>query len=325
MGCGTDQRALFAVAARQATVGVVTELPVALENGLIYFTDDMVAGAGHHLHARMHPVHTHSFIEIVFVISGDGVHLAQHGRSALAVGDVMILRPGAWHAFEDCHDLQVINCCFDVELLHRELAWTREDPLLSQLLWDCPYAPGQGGMLAFHLDQVDLADCVVHLDALEDLRTVPLSQHRADIVGRLSLILGHLARGADQVSGHLSGSPQPTHPAVVQAIRLFEAQIAHDWTLAELAQQLHLAPNYLGRLFKSATGLPPMAYLAHRRMETAAVLLGRTDRPVAQVSEAVGCADQNYFARRFKAHYGLSPSTYRLRGTSRPTAAGDDA
>ena len=68
-----------------------------------------------------------------------------------------------------------------------------------------------------------------------------------------------------------------------------------------------------------------MAYLAHHRMETAAVLLGRTDRPVAQVGEAIGCTDQNYFARRFKAHYGLSPSTYRLRGTSRPMAAGDDA
>jgi len=281
--CDNDQLAFLAIAARVGYRLRMTELPVALENGLIYFTDDM------------------------------------------AVGDVMILRPGAWHAFEDCHDLQVINCCFDVELLRRELAWTREDPLLSQLLWDGPYAPGQAGMLASHLDQTVLAGCVVHLDALESLRTAPLSQHRADIIGRLSLILGHLARGADQARGRLSGVQEPTHPAVIRAIRLLEAQVAHDWTLAELAEQLHLAPNYLGRLFKSATGLPPMAYLAHYRMETAAVLLGRTDRSVAQVGEAVGCTDQNYFARRFKAHYGLSPSTYRFRGTSRPVAAGDAA
>jgi len=303
----------------------VTELPVTLENGLIYFTGDVIAGAGHHVHARMHPAHTHSFIEIVFVISGDGVHVTQLGHDKLAIGDVMILRPGAWHAFEDCHDLQVINCCFDVELLHRELAWTREDSLLSRLLWDGPYAPGQGGMLTMHLDETDLAGCTPHLDALEDLRSAPISRHRADVVGRLSLILGHLARGADHESGRLTGSPEPTHPAVVRAIRLFEAQIAYDWTLAELADQLHLAPNYLGRLFKSATGLPPMAYLAHYRMEIAAVLLGRTDQPVAQVGEAVGCTDQNYFARRFKAHYGLSPSTYRLRGVSRPKASADNA
>jgi hypothetical protein len=52
-----------------------------------------------------------------------------------------------------------------------------------------------------------------------------------------------------------------------------------NWTLTELAGHVHLAPTYLVRLFKAATGLPPMAYLA----------------------------------RRFKAHYGLSPTTYRKR------------
>jgi AraC family L-rhamnose operon transcriptional activator RhaR len=31
------------------------------------------------------------------------------------------------------------------------------------------------------------------------------------------------------------------------------------------------------------------------------------------VGRAVGWPDQNYFARRFKAHYGLSATTYRNR------------
>jgi AraC-like DNA-binding protein len=91
------------------------------------------------------------------------------------------------------------------------------------------------------------------------------------------------------------------------------------WTLPELAEQLHLAPGYLVRVFKAGTGLPPMAYLARLRAEMAATLLLRTDQPVTAIGRAVGWPDQNYFARRFKAHYGLSATTYRARFAAHAT------
>jgi AraC-like DNA-binding protein len=43
------------------------------------------------------------------------------------------------------------------------------------------------------------------------------------------------------------------------------------------------------------------------------VLLLHSDDPVTAIGRAVGWPDQNYFARRFKAHYGLSATTYRKR------------
>ena len=92
---------------------------------------------------------------------------------------------------------------------------------------------------------------------------------------------------------------------------MMEARLAHRWTLAELAEPLHLAPGYLVRLFKATTGLPPMAYLARLRAEHAATLLLHSDEPVMSIGQAVGWPDQNYFARRFKAHYGLSATSYR--------------
>jgi len=36
-------------------------------------------------------------------------------------------------------------------------------------------------------------------------------------------------------------------------------------------------------------------------------------RKASAIGRAVGWPDQNYFARRFKAHYGLSATTYRAR------------
>jgi AraC family transcriptional regulator, L-rhamnose operon transcriptional activator RhaR len=292
------------------------KLPLRDVKGLVYFTDGSLAYAGHHVHKRSHPVHTHSFVEVAVVTGGKGVHRSLSGRQELHVGDAILLRPGVWHGYEDCQDLVLYNCCFSTELLHRELTWTREDPLLGYLLWTGPHSMERRGILTTRLAPHSLKDCIVHLDALRKLRSQTVALHRGDIIGRLSLFLSALARAvALERTGEHAAPAGPTHPAVVQAMRMLEARPDHPWTLTELADQLHLAPRYLVRIFKSATGLPPMAYLARHRVETAAALLLNTDQPITQIGQTVGWADQNYFARRFKAHYGLSATTYRARFT----------
>jgi AraC family transcriptional regulator, L-rhamnose operon transcriptional activator RhaR len=289
------------------------DVPVQEVRGLAYITDGTLAYAGHHFHEAGHPVHTHSFVEIAVVTGGGGMHKSLTGRRELHVGDVIVLRPGVWHGYEDCNGLDLYNCCFSNELLQRELAWTREDPLLGYLLWTGPNSMQRRGMLTTRLDATALEEGIVHLDGLARLRGRPVVQHRADIIGRLSLVLGHLARAVATDRGDVPGGDVHTHPAVLAAMRLLESRLAHRWTLQELADELHLTAPYVVRLFKAATGLPPMAYLAQQRVEKAAFLLLRTDQPITQIGRAVGWADQNYFARRFKAHYGLTATTYRRR------------
>jgi AraC family L-rhamnose operon transcriptional activator RhaR len=286
--------------------------PVENSHAMLYFSDGSLAYAGHYLHEGRHPVHTHSFVEVAVMTGGAGVHHSLSGRQRLEVGDVILLRPGVWHGYDDCRHLDLYNCCFSTELLQRELAWTRADPLLGYLLWTGPYSDQRRGILTAHLGPELLAECVEHLDALDRLRFLPVSSHRGDIIGRLSLFLSCLARAV--VDGVEAGAGQ-THPAVMDAMRMMEARPAHQWTLTELAEALHLAPGYLVRLFKSATGLPPMAYLSRHRVELAAARLLHTDDPISRIGESVGWPDQNYFARRFRAHYGLSASVYRSRFT----------
>jgi AraC family transcriptional regulator, L-rhamnose operon transcriptional activator RhaR len=290
----------------------MSQMPVTVSGGRAWFTDGALAYAGHWVHDEPMEDHTHNFVEIAVVTGGEAVQRSLAGRHELGPGDVVLLRPGVWHGYETRH-LELYNCCFSAELLHRELAWTREDPLLGYLLWTGPLSMERRGMLITTLDAGTLRDCEVHLDALDRLRFRPLGLHRSDIISHLTLVLGHLARAVAADRDGLVAPTGPTHPAVVQAMRLLDSQLTHHWTLRELADRLHLSPSYLLRLFKSSTGMPPMAYLARRRVETAAGLLLHTDQPVTQIGRSVGWPDPNYFARRFRAHFGQSATTYRSR------------
>jgi len=288
--------------------------PVKETRTLLHIIDGSVAFAGHYVHEDGHPIHTHSFVEIAVVIGGTGAQLSLAGRQPLTVGDVLLLRPGVWHGYEDCRSLDLYNCGFSPELLRNELAWTREDPQLGHLLWTGPYAGQRRGILTAHLPAPALTECVEQLEKLHDLRGAPLTTHRGDLVGRLTLFLSALSRVV-AVTDEVGERESVTHPAVLDAVRRMEEKPAYQWTLTELAAELHVAPGYLVRLFKSATGLPPMAYLSRHRVELAAVRLLHTDQPINRIGESVGWPDQNYFARRFKSHYGLSASTYRSRFT----------
>lgn len=292
------------------------ELPMDTSGEVLFFRDGGPAYAGYHRHEEGNPLHTHTFVEIAFAIGGSGTHHCVAGRRELRTGDVVLLRPGVWHGYEECQTLELYNCCFSSELLRGELSWTREDPLLGHLLWTGPYAAAARGTLAFRLPDDAFAECMRHLDALAALWHCPRAEYRGDILGRLSLLLGQLGRAAalsGGAAGPGAGAGAFRHPAVSRAMRLLEGAIARQWTLTDLAEELHLAPGYLVRLFKATTGLPPMAYLAQVRAEHAAVLLLHSDDPVTCIGRAVGWPDQNYFARRFKAHYGLSATTYRKR------------
>jgi AraC family L-rhamnose operon transcriptional activator RhaR len=227
-------------------------------------------------------------MEIAVMMGGEGVHVSLAGRRRLGIGDVILLRPGVWHGYEDCRNLDLYNCCFSTELLQRELAWTREDPLLGYLLWTGPYSLRRRGMLTTTLNDTTLAECVEHLDALDRLRFRPVGLHRSDIIGRLALFLGAIARAVARDTDDIEEPTGPTHPAVVAAMRVMESRLAHRWTLAELATALYLTPGYLVRLFKTTTGLPPIAYLNRHRVEVAASLLLHTDESSAHATPGYG-------------------------------------
>jgi AraC family L-rhamnose operon transcriptional activator RhaR len=270
-----------------------------------------------------YPDHDHDFMEIVVITGGRGVHRSALGEDALHPGDVFILRPGAWHGYRNCTRLNAYDCIFGMELLQRELAWMLGDPALNYLFWSGPLTPPRKGTLFLKLSEKRLRVCREYLEALQlpfrrfearDAEPPGPAESAARSLGTFLLLLHELASVAPSEPAS-DGSRPRLHDAVAQGVRLLEEDLTREWSLTELAQTVYLDPSYLSRLFKAATGLPPLAYQARCRAERAAALLRQTELPVGDVGVQVGWPDANYFARRFRQHFGLSPSGYRRRST----------
>jgi AraC-like DNA-binding protein len=272
------------------------------------FAGSSVLGAVHRLSDAV-AAHTHDFVELAVVGSGEGRHLTSSGERLLQHGDVIVLRPGAWHAFTGCADLTVANCCVSTRALHAELAGLREFPEYRRLLWTDPSTPGSYGVHVATVDPVAATEAIAAIAALEaQLRTGTAAPGR---------LLGHLAT----VLGILADARAPTstfkrHPAVAACLALIEADPANQWRLDDLAAAVTLDVAYLGRLFRKSTGLSPLDYLARLRAERAAALLANSDLPIARIGAEVGWPDPTYFARRFRALSGLTPTQYRQRSAS---------
>ncbi len=253
------------------------------------------------------PLHQHDFVEIAMVISGKGLVRSIGGVNTAHRGDTFVLHPGQWHAYERCHGLHIFNCCFGAQLLQDELSWVVGDPLLGPLVSG---RTGRQEIISFNVNEAGVLTCLGIIDRIKAIQTGDPLATRADTLGHLLLMLGELARQRGKAPGQTSAA-ESAHPAVIRAMELLEQDLCRDWSLEDLSTRLQLNRSHLIRLFRRRTGLTPMLWLARRRGEQAAVMLLTGTKPVAQIGREVGWNDANYFARRFRSLFGLSPREYR--------------
>ncbi|MBC7342612.1 MAG: PocR ligand-binding domain-containing protein [Clostridia bacterium] len=100
---------------------------------------------------------------------------------------------------------------------------------------------------------------------------------------------------------------------VKQVTDYLEQHFSEEININKVAQEVHLSPFYLSRLFKEELGLTIVEYLTDVRLGVARNLLEKTDLTVTQVSERVGYQDPAYFSRIFKKRIGVSPKEYQRR------------
>ena len=100
---------------------------------------------------------------------------------------------------------------------------------------------------------------------------------------------------------------------IEQAQFLIERTFTAPIRISELARTVALTERTFLRRFERATGLTPLSYVQHLRIQSAQRSLENTPAAVEQIAYAVGYENANAFRKLFKRHTGLSPSQYRQR------------
>jgi len=82
-------------------------------------------------------------------------------------------------------------------------------------------------------------------------------------------------------------------------------------TLEQIAEECHINPAYLCRLFRRYGHQSPYQRLLRLKLNFAAELLQQPGTLVKSVAERIGFGDPFHFSRAFKNVFGLSPEAFR--------------
>jgi transcriptional regulator GlxA family with amidase domain len=101
-----------------------------------------------------------------------------------------------------------------------------------------------------------------------------------------------------------------------RALAYIEANIESKIASRELAALVSFSKSHFSRAFKRSLGLPPMAYVAKRRVERAKNMMISTGEHLTVIALACGFADQSHLNRSFRRMVGMSPGLWRRTSTA---------
>ena len=80
---------------------------------------------------------------------------------------------------------------------------------------------------------------------------------------------------------------------------------------------MYLSPKYISRIFKEETGSTVTQFTNDCRLNKAAKLLLESGISLEELIKEVGYSSTNYFIKKFKEKYSVTPTQYRRNSVGR--------
>lgn len=158
------------------------------------------------------------------------------------------------------------------------------------------------------LAEIDRTDYLTMLfrTYLDNQGLTPQRQVSADLL--LMLILSEVACSTSNKRSDIS--PAKTRLAE-RARGMIRMRSCDNISTSDIAGELDVNPDYLGRVYHAAYGRTIIDAIHERRIQRAKMLLIETEDTVDSIASACGFDNTGYFRRIFQRSEGMSPRKYR--------------
>ncbi|WP_419872384.1 AraC family transcriptional regulator [Candidatus Pristimantibacillus sp. PTI5] len=244
--------------------------------------------------------HRHDFIEIAYVVEGEGLHYIGDKILRARRGDLYLIPAGESHVFQPRDlsgklPLRIMNCLYNAESITEA---AHHIPQSWQVYHD------------------DTGECeTIFAKMLIEQQHTAIS--RDALVSLWTQLLEILLFKSEKAPMHyLENDEAPIH----QAIQLMCLKFMNPLTLQEVSGFVAMSTRHFQRLFKSSTGSSFIQMLQDIRIRNGCGLLQYTRMSVQSIAETVGIHDMHYFYRLFRERCGMTPAAFRLFHDRRGTA-----
>ncbi len=255
------------------------------------------------------PRHTHNYIEIMYMCSGQTTHtIGGEVSLTLRSGELLFLNRHSSHSVERAGENDIgLNFIVLPQFFDYALGLIGTDNVMGKfLLSGLRQSEGEMGCLHFQVSEVPVIQNLVENLAWSIVYPQPNSRRINQItMGLLLLQLLNYTQDLETLGSSGGGE-------VLSVLREIEESYPTA-DLTRLAAELHVSLSSLSAAVKKATGHTFKELLLEKRLSKAAALLLETQLPVQDVIGAVGYENTSYFYRMFRKQYGISPKEYRKK------------
>ncbi len=246
----------------------------------------------------------HEDIEIKCFYEGSATLLVGNETVLASAGDVVVINPYEFHATIAYSEDKGKYHMFMIPLDYFSEGDTAESELMLML------RAGQTVLLRHYKNDAQIFDLMMQLaNEYRCKETAYESAMRGIFIQLFALLV---RRGTAQTGDPDKKKNILVHYKLIEpALRHIRDNYACRIDIGELALMCGLSKHYFCHVFKSVIGQSPMAYLNDHRIKVADTLLGNTEKSISAVAETCGFESTNYFCRKYKIFYGISPGKRR--------------